>query len=83
MKNIMIAAKIKKLREDNYLRVGEMARRLKLSHTAIGKLERGEILPSIETLYNLWIELGYDPKDIVELMGKITESKEEKNDQYQ
>lgn len=46
-------ARLKELREENNLSVSELSKILKVSHSTILRWESGEILPSIEHLYNL------------------------------
>lgn len=46
-------ARLKELREENNLSATALGKILNVSHTTIARWESGEILPSIEHLYNL------------------------------
>ena len=45
--------RLKEVRVENKMTTSQLASILGVSHTTIGRWERGEILPSIEHLYNI------------------------------
>lgn len=51
-------ARLKELRQENNLTSLALSKILKVSHSTILRWEKGEILPSIEHLYNIAIYFG-------------------------
>ena len=50
--------RLKELRLEKQLSLFALAKQLKVSHSTLLRWERGEILPSIEHLYNIAIFFG-------------------------
>lgn len=49
----VFAERLREIRIENKMTTVQLAKVLSVSHTTIGRWERGEILPSIEHLYNI------------------------------
>lgn len=64
-KQFLISEKIREIREQNELNYSEMGRLLGISHTACIKLEKGEAMPALPTLYKLWHIFGVGPEVFV------------------
>jgi DNA-binding XRE family transcriptional regulator len=66
-KQMLISQKFREIRENNKLNFSEMGRNLDISHTAVIKIENGEAMPALPTLFKLWRIFGVNPVEIVSL----------------
>lgn len=61
---IKIGTMIREKRNSQHLTQEELAEKVSLSTDMIGRIERGEIMPSVENLDAIIQELGIDPRPL-------------------